>query len=274
MIKCPIDIGTQILAGSLDESKEALRIKLRDELLSDARLTNSRVLFAQNMQRLKMLTGFDVGLYVSDFPLFDDRRAFKSVFCESRWYDAGPTGQAGITFGAFKQTVHGGDRDGPSVALSSASIEWSMDAVGIVEQPEAYHAFLTTASHNIGAYFVFGYSDIAFERAIHCPLFYSIITLFHQSMIEGYFKKRAAIALSPQERAILALIILGESGDGIPNALGISRNTVDTYLRRIFQKLGVSNRTQAALKGFQLGLVTKEIEDFRKLDSRLRNVNA
>ena len=38
-------------------------------------------------------------------------------------------------------------------------------------------------------------------------------------------------------------------------ALGISPNTVDTLVRRCFEKLGVSSRVEAALAGVALGII-------------------
>ncbi|HEX8101359.1 MAG TPA: response regulator transcription factor [Solirubrobacteraceae bacterium] len=58
---------------------------------------------------------------------------------------------------------------------------------------------------------------------------------------------QAAPSLTPREREVLALL-----GRGLPNKLiardlGISEKTVKAHVTRIFEALGVSDRTQAAL---------------------------
>ena len=47
----------------------------------------------------------------------------------------------------------------------------------------------------------------------------------------------------------------GKSNSVIADIIGISPNTVDTYLRRIFEKLEVSDRVTAALRGLAIGLI-------------------
>jgi DNA-binding NarL/FixJ family response regulator len=54
-------------------------------------------------------------------------------------------------------------------------------------------------------------------------------------------------ALTPRERDVLALIARGESNKRIAAALNLSIGTVKGYVSAIFEKLGVEDRTQAAL---------------------------
>lgn len=61
--------------------------------------------------------------------------------------------------------------------------------------------------------------------------------------------------LTPREREILTWIAQGKSNAVIAQILGISRHTVDTLTRRIFEKLGVNDRTTAAIRGLGSGLV-------------------
>ena len=53
--------------------------------------------------------------------------------------------------------------------------------------------------------------------------------------------------LSAREEEVLALIALGMSNGEIGNELFLSVDTVKTYVRRLYAKLGVKNRAQAAL---------------------------
>lgn len=61
--------------------------------------------------------------------------------------------------------------------------------------------------------------------------------------------------LSERELEILRWVAQGKSNGMIAATLDIAPATVDTYLRRIFEKLGVTDRTSAAVKGFSMGLV-------------------
>lgn len=70
----------------------------------------------------------------------------------------------------------------------------------------------------------------------------------------GLHNGHAIHNLTPREREVLAMLGLGLSNREIANALYLGVETVRTYVRRVYQKLGVSNRTQAALQVQRLGL--------------------
>ena len=53
--------------------------------------------------------------------------------------------------------------------------------------------------------------------------------------------------LTEKEKLILERIVLGKSNKEIANDLSLSENTIKVELRFIFSKLGVKNRTQAAV---------------------------
>ena len=53
--------------------------------------------------------------------------------------------------------------------------------------------------------------------------------------------------LAPQERRVLALVADGKPNKEIAAALALSEKTVGNYLSNIFQKLGVTRRSQAAV---------------------------
>lgn len=68
--------------------------------------------------------------------------------------------------------------------------------------------------------------------------------------LQGRVKARAShdkSALSHREAEILALLSVGSSNDEIAEKLFISPNTVKTHLYRVFRKIKVPNRFQAAL---------------------------
>ncbi len=65
-------------------------------------------------------------------------------------------------------------------------------------------------------------------------------------------------ALTPRELEVLRLLAQGKNNPQIAQYLVISRATAKTHVERIIRKLGVSDRTQAALRAIELGLVTTE----------------
>jgi two-component system, NarL family, response regulator len=63
-------------------------------------------------------------------------------------------------------------------------------------------------------------------------------------------------SLTPREIAVLELVAKGLSNREIATALSIGPGTIKTHLERIYVKLGVGDRTAAALTAVQRGLLT------------------
>jgi len=61
--------------------------------------------------------------------------------------------------------------------------------------------------------------------------------------------------LTAREQTVLGLLPTGLSAREIADELGISRDTVKTHTKRIYQKLGVSSRRSAVARGRELGLL-------------------
>ena len=76
--------------------------------------------------------------------------------------------------------------------------------------------------------------------------------------------------LTRQERNVLALVARGKRNAEIAQELYVSVNTVESHLYHVFQKIGVSSRTEAALYALQSGLLAKqkitEIADDKESD--------
>jgi len=58
--------------------------------------------------------------------------------------------------------------------------------------------------------------------------------------------------LSPREMDVLAFLVAGMSNREIGQELHLSVSTVKAHLSSVFRKLGVTNRTQAALVGVRI----------------------
>jgi len=70
----------------------------------------------------------------------------------------------------------------------------------------------------------------------------------------GEVVRRPASSLTQRETDILALLAEGKSNRDISRALFLSEKTVKAHLAAIFRKLGVTNRTQAAMAAVSMGI--------------------
>lgn len=62
-------------------------------------------------------------------------------------------------------------------------------------------------------------------------------------------------SLTPRELEVLSIMVRGRTNREIAEALLISPSTAKLYVQRILEKLGVSDRTHAAVRAVELGLV-------------------
>jgi len=67
------------------------------------------------------------------------------------------------------------------------------------------------------------------------------------------------MALSPREREVLALLREGESIPAIARTLYVSPSTAKTYVSRLYEKLGASNRSQALMAALRSGLIRSDV---------------
>lgn len=61
--------------------------------------------------------------------------------------------------------------------------------------------------------------------------------------------------LTPREKEILYLIAYGKTNREIANSLFLSINTIDTYRRRLFMKLGANNAAGLVRRAFEEGVL-------------------
>jgi DNA-binding NarL/FixJ family response regulator len=61
------------------------------------------------------------------------------------------------------------------------------------------------------------------------------------------------VMLSAREREVLQLVVDGASNDEIGSRLGISSRTVESHLRRLFERFGVASRTELAARALREG---------------------
>ena len=66
---------------------------------------------------------------------------------------------------------------------------------------------------------------------------------------------KTRVPLSPQEQTVLQMSSKGYSYEEIARMLGLSRHTVETYVKRIYRKLQVHGKTEAVFEARKLGLM-------------------
>ena len=76
-----------------------------------------------------------------------------------------------------------------------------------------------------------------------------------QAVITARFESGPVRELTDREREVLVLVASGLANKQIARRLGIAEKTVKTHLTNLFQRLGVSDRTQAALWAERHGLL-------------------
>lgn len=72
--------------------------------------------------------------------------------------------------------------------------------------------------------------------------------------LDSLAESPTSATLSEREQEVLALMALGMSNRQIAHELYLSIDTIKTHVRSVFGKLGVSNRTQAALLAADVGV--------------------
>jgi DNA-binding NarL/FixJ family response regulator len=67
------------------------------------------------------------------------------------------------------------------------------------------------------------------------------------------------LALSPREREVLSLLVAGHSVAAIAGMMFVSLSTAKTYVSRLYEKLGATNRASVIMAALHLGLITPEL---------------
>jgi DNA-binding NarL/FixJ family response regulator len=97
---------------------------------------------------------------------------------------------------------------------------------------------------------------LAGESVLHPEL---VLQLLRRS--SGVNPERGiAQELTRRERDVLRLIALGQTNKEIAETLSLTVSTVKTHVEHVIDKLHVSDRTQAAVRAIELGLVTAHTE--------------
>jgi DNA-binding NarL/FixJ family response regulator len=72
-------------------------------------------------------------------------------------------------------------------------------------------------------------------------------------MAFGVRPRHAGDRLSAREFDVVRLVVDGRSNDEIGSALGIGSKTVESHLRRLFERFAVASRTELATRALREG---------------------
>ena len=88
------------------------------------------------------------------------------------------------------------------------------------------------------------------------PLSPAVAARVVEELASGGSRGASADELTPRELEVLCLIARGNSNKRIALELGVAEKTVKTHVSHVLAKLGLSDRTQAALYAVREGLVS------------------
>lgn len=74
-------------------------------------------------------------------------------------------------------------------------------------------------------------------------------------LVERMRRPEASVVLTARETDVLRLVATGHSNKQVATALGIGESTVKSHLLKVFEKLGVADRTRAVTLAMERGLL-------------------
>ena len=109
--------------------------------------------------------------------------------------------------------------------------------------------------------------DSPLDERLAMRLLRSLAGVHHRRPLSGSERRSEPLEelLTEQELEVLSLLARGKTNPQIARAVLSSVSTVKARVRAIITKLGVSDRTQAAVRGMQLGLATSGVDGWHGL---------
>lgn len=133
---------------------------------------------------------------------------------------------------------------------------WTLPATGLQQQALFSHHFpIAYQQQAVGLLSLITANSLSASTVQTC---YSVCGLLgfalkEQPSTQQKIDDRFLQALTPREREVFALLPSGASNSVLASKLGISAGTVKIHVERILSKLGVADRTQAAVKAVEAG---------------------
>jgi LuxR family transcriptional regulator/LuxR family quorum-sensing system transcriptional regulator CciR len=159
----------------------------------------------------------------------------------------------------------------PIMAVARRSVHpfrWfdAADAINLTEEQRQFFVDFRSAGFVDGyavpvysrpgdiAYFCVGSCEREFKLESADLLELQALCQIMHNRYQALVGEEQPLRLSPREREVLKLLVQGRSNADIAQQLALSVHTVDTLVKRCFQKMGVNSRTEAAVLALSRGL--------------------
>jgi len=111
--------------------------------------------------------------------------------------------------------------------------------------------------HNVNGVISFGYPrTLNWRKDTFLHGLEELALLHHVRSVREYGAVGEPVELSAREKGVLNWIAKGKSTSEIAEILGISASSVDTYTRRIFEKMSVHDRVSATVVGLRHAMIS------------------
>ena len=138
------------------------------------------------------------------------------------------------------------DSRSPQIASYHQSIAAQGDGVVVpVFGPLFRHGYFCFHSRNDRE---FNDTEILMMHSLAQTAYLKLLDVMYRDEAEGR-------SLSSRELEIINLIARGQSNQVVAAELNVSINTINTYMKRIFEKLDVSDRVSAVMRAYALGYI-------------------
>jgi DNA-binding NarL/FixJ family response regulator len=117
-------------------------------------------------------------------------------------------------------------------------------------------AVIVLTAHDFGPYLAASHRLGAAGFVVKTAPFATLLDAIRRVAAGGFaFDRRPQeeVSLTPRERSVVTLLLDGRTNDEIATVLGITTRTVEAHLARLFERLGISSRTELATRALREG---------------------
>jgi DNA-binding NarL/FixJ family response regulator len=117
-------------------------------------------------------------------------------------------------------------------------------------------AIVVLTAHDFGPYLAAAHRLGAAGFVVKSAPFATLLDAIRRVAAGGLaFDRRPQgdVSLTPRERSVVTHLLDGRTNDEIAMALGITTRTVEAHLARLFERLGISSRTELATRALREG---------------------